>query len=321
MRSFMIAAALPLLSLSLVTACASEGELDELAGETTDDEALDGKADAASAPDGVYTYFQLKADVRRCASPYCGGSFLKRLNRTTTVCHNGANQASCYTPELDFSQAGLSIATQATLRDAAYAGALTEGVTAIVRGRFAPVGTAKVGRELGRFIVTEAWTAQSGAMTDGVFVKVKDNGLRCIAAPCPSMNERALNTSRGANIADVDYAPSGLTDAQIGELSHQMFEPSGLIIAGDRFSFKISGRPGKGRTATNAFVRLADVAAAECFVGGCSGQVCSDQEGLITTCEWREEYACYGDATCERQPSGACGWTPTPALETCLATN
>ena len=56
-----------------------------------------------------------------------------------------------------------------------------------------------------------------------------------------------------------------------------------------------------------------------CYVGGCSSQVCSDQEGVVTTCEWREEYACYQGATCERQASGSCGWTETPALTACLA--
>lgn len=56
-----------------------------------------------------------------------------------------------------------------------------------------------------------------------------------------------------------------------------------------------------------------------CFVGGCSGQLCTDREGGISTCEFRPEYACYRGATCERQPSGACGWTPTPELTACLA--
>ena len=27
----------------------------------------------------------------------------------------------------------------------------------------------------------------------------------------------------------------------------------------------------------------------DCFVGGCSGQVCSSDEEVMTTCEWREE--------------------------------
>ena len=55
-----------------------------------------------------------------------------------------------------------------------------------------------------------------------------------------------------------------------------------------------------------------------CIRTGCSGQICSD-EVVYTTCEWREEYACYASAACARQPSGQCGWTMTPELEACLA--
>jgi hypothetical protein len=42
---------------------------------------------------------------------------------------------------------------------------------------------------------------------------------------------------------------------------------------------------------------------------------------VISTCEWRDEYACYQTATCERQPDGQCGWTSTPELDACLAQN
>lgn len=55
-----------------------------------------------------------------------------------------------------------------------------------------------------------------------------------------------------------------------------------------------------------------------CYVGGCSGQVCSDDPGVITTCEWREEYACYKLSVCERQASGECGWTETDEFRQCL---
>lgn len=319
MRSFMFKAALPLISISLVAACATEGEYDELAGESDADDIAnaDGKGDVAA--DGVYTYFAIKGDVRRCASPYCGGHFLSRLNRSTTTCHDGRGAAQCYTPELDFSQSGLQPEVVDQLRGAAGEASIAPGVKAIVRGRFAKLGTSKVGAELGRFIVTEAWVAQSAAATDGVFVKVKDNGLRCIQAPCPSMTERALNSSRSAQIAEIDWTDAGLSDEQVGELGYEMFEDAGLIIAGDRFTVSVAGRKGKGRTATNAFVKLENPATSDgCFVGGCSGQICSDQEGVVSTCEWREEYACYQAATCERQPDGACGWTPTAELNACL---
>jgi len=57
----------------------------------------------------------------------------------------------------------------------------------------------------------------------------------------------------------------------------------------------------------------------ECFVGGCSGQICSDEPGGISTCEFRAEYACYRTAQCERQTTGKCSWTETPELKMCLA--
>lgn len=56
----------------------------------------------------------------------------------------------------------------------------------------------------------------------------------------------------------------------------------------------------------------------QCRPGGCSGQLCTDRSDLASTCEWREEYACYQTAICERQPSGDCGWRETPELQQCL---
>ncbi len=55
-----------------------------------------------------------------------------------------------------------------------------------------------------------------------------------------------------------------------------------------------------------------------CVKTGCSGHVCADHD-VITTCEFRPEYACYQEATCERQPNGRCGFTQTPSLTACLA--
>lgn len=56
----------------------------------------------------------------------------------------------------------------------------------------------------------------------------------------------------------------------------------------------------------------------DCYTGGCSSQVCSDKEGVITTCEYKQEYVCYKNATCERQSNGQCGWTQTPQLTSCI---
>ncbi|HEU0036994.1 MAG TPA: DUF6748 domain-containing protein [Kofleriaceae bacterium] len=307
-------AALPLFSLTLMS-CASTGVEDELAGETAGDEALDGKADGAV--DGSYTYFEISADFRKCAFPMCGGFFLDRLNRSTTVCADGHAAEACYAPELDLSESGLSAAAYDKLVEAANRSAAMPGVHAIVRGRFARTNSTPM-PELGRFVVTEVWVSQSAAPSDGVFARIIDSGIRCISAPCTTILEKGLNTSRSALIADVDYEPAQLEDSVLEQVIGDLSEPHGAIIAGDRYHFTTNGQDAKGRTATAVFRRLMETADAPCFVGGCSGQICSDQEGVISTCEWRDEYACYQTATCERQADGQCGWTETPELQACL---
>ena len=67
-------------------------------------------------------------------------------------------------------------------------------------------------------------------------------------------------------------------------------------------------------------VPTADDPAGACYKGGCSSQLCSDQPDMVSTCEYREEYACYQSAVCERQASGQCGWTETSDLRACLGT-
>ena len=58
-----------------------------------------------------------------------------------------------------------------------------------------------------------------------------------------------------------------------------------------------------------------------CYTGGCSEQICSDKEGVVSTCEYRKEYGCYKNAKCERQVNGQCGWTMTSELTICLNIN
>lgn len=308
-------AAIPLFALALAPAgCASSDTDDELAGEAED--VSESKADSA----GTYTYFELAGDTRRCVYPLCGGFWLDRLNAAKTTCHNSTSAESCYTPELDWSESGLDQAQQDLVRNAAGKGSF-QGVFAIVRGRFGKKNTTTPMPTLGRFIVTEAWVAVGEGQADGVFAKIKDNGIRCIVAPCPSTSEYALNSTRSANIAEVDFAAGDLSDAAVEGLVSDM-TAGGFIVAGDRYNFKIQGRPGKGRTATNAYRNVKNLAPAgggECFSGGCSGQICSDDPNVISTCEWRAEYACYQSATCERQSSGECGWTQTSELQACLA--
>lgn len=65
-------------------------------------------------------------------------------------------------------------------------------------------------------------------------------------------------------------------------------------------------------------VATAPTANGGCYVGGCSAQLCTDQPGAMSDCQYRSEYACYREATCKRQESGQCGWTMDSELRSCL---
>lgn len=249
------------ISILSLGACASDGVFDELAGESPDDDIAGGKADEG-AVDGAYTYFAITADMRKCAAPACGGFFLDRVNRGTTTCHDGSVAEACYAPVLDWSESGLSEGPEATLVDAAGRSALmadTGGVFALVRGRFAPVNDSTPMPELGRFIVTEAWVAETDTPASGVFVKVHDAGIKCITTPCPSLEEKGLNEGRTAIIGSIDFSLASLGESSIASFTDALFtDPAGIIIAGDRYNTSENGQTVKNRTATAAYRKLVD---------------------------------------------------------------
>jgi hypothetical protein len=104
--------------------------------------------------------------------------------------------------------------------------------------------------------------------------------------------------------------------------ANESFERVGQIVAaGGTYDFSDSPKPAAntpGTSTTPQPTKLAPVVSKACYVGGCSGQICSDRQDVVSTCEWRESYACYADAVCERQASGNCGWTMDAELRSCI---
>lgn len=240
-----------------LTSCTTAADArDEAGGASPEQAAIGGKPD--SVPNDAYTYYEVIADLRKCPSPLCGGWFLERLNRESTICVDGQEAESCYAPVLDWSEANLSVDQQSKLIDAATKDATTSGVYGIVRGVFSPTN-ATPRPELGRFVISEAWVAEGAGVSEGAFVRIKDNGLRCFAAPCPSLTETTLNTPRTTNIAELDWTPSGLSDREIEGFIGLLASPDGILIAGHRYTVHENGQTAKGRTVTNAYHRLSDV--------------------------------------------------------------
>jgi eight-cysteine-cluster-containing protein len=56
----------------------------------------------------------------------------------------------------------------------------------------------------------------------------------------------------------------------------------------------------------------------DCFKGGCSGQVCSTNQHLITTCEWISYYACFNMTSCGCV-DGKCQWESNQNFDSCMA--
>jgi hypothetical protein len=224
---------------SSLLACSTETAVDELAGEDGDGEV--GKGDESSA---TFTFFAVQPDLRACSfDARCGGFFVERPNRSTTICGRGQTAERCYVDGIDWSGTAMpkSIAMD-------YEQRLRGGEQLLLRGDIVPAAN-DAGSTLH---VKEIWTAGSAqGVVDGVFVMVKDNGIRCFRAPCPSLTETRLNSTRAANIADVDFSVSGASD-DIIELAQNALFADGVIVVGDRYYF---GGDGKGRTANQFFVK------------------------------------------------------------------
>ena len=262
----------------------------------------------ASAPDS--TFYALRADMRKCASPMCGGYFVRRVNQTLTTCANGEQMAECYIAGIDWN-----------------------GTTQVDPDRALIRGTLLTQEGYGALKVSEVWQAMADSTPSGGFYRVRDLGIRCIAAPCETHDEATLNTTIARKIAGVDLPEVNLrpeisktrmeeiSKPEMEEISKALRSNEGVLMAGSLVD--VSGPAGRSKklNATQLYLRVSGGTALKpCIKTGCSGQICAD-ETMMSTCEYRKEYECYKSATCERQADGNCGFTKTPALTSCLVLN
>jgi hypothetical protein len=172
---------------------------------------------------GRFTFFTIRHDERKCVSPLCGGFFLKRVNRSTTICADDTRRNECYVAELDLARLGATPEQEGQLVD--HAGQfLVRG--SILAKRFPSFGN------LGVFRADEAWQGHENVTASGTFSRVGDAGIVCITFPCLSFTGEKLNSSRPIErIAGVDL--EGIVpDPSDGRA--QLDQPFGLMVAGHR---------------------------------------------------------------------------------------
>lgn len=253
-----------------------------------------------SSSDANSTFFTFRPDMRKCASPMCGGYFVKRVNQALTRCANGRYSAECYVVNIEWNGAAEIEAKRALLRGSLITRGNRRGKYSVLR-------------------VTESWQSLSDDQATGEYYRVRDLGIRCIAAPCETHHEAKLNTSLQRKIAGVSLATADEPTDQLSEALKAMVNAGGVIVVGTHAS--VTGPAGRSQTlkASQFYLRANSNAALKpCIKTGCSEQICAD-ETVMSTCEYRPEYACYKKATCERQADGDCGFTQTKVLLSCLA--
>lgn len=246
------------------------------------------------------TFYLARPDLRKCASPMCGGYFIRQVNYGLTRCANGRQMSECYVSSIDWNGA-----------------AEVEVNRALLRGSIVTKGN-RNGR-YGVLRVSEVWRAADDDKPYGDFFRVRDLGIRCIAAPCLTHQETKLNTPAARKIAGVDLNEASAGGDVTQQAQTAMTSKTGIIVAGGHAT--VTGPAGRALTlkASQFYLQQSNsVSMKPCVRTGCSGQICADHE-VISTCEYKPEYDCYKKATCERQANGDCGFTKTKELTDCLA--
>jgi Kazal-type serine protease inhibitor domain len=255
----MLTRSLFLASIFAVALPACGGQTDSAPG--GDDEA---KADLTS---GGGAYYLIRSDAK-------GNSFVKRVNFATTTCADGTSSAECAVAAVDYSLANLDETDMSAVA----------GRPMIVRGSLSSTGLA----------AKEVWIAAAGSAGNGyapvsaMLYRVKDNGVRCVAAPCPSDRETKLNGTTARDIAGIDLSSVGASDEQINAAYVAMTGDDGAFVDGT--NAPVSGKGGSylQLVAANFYVRLAH---------GTTGQSCGSIAGIT----------CGASQWCDPTPNDACG--------------
>ncbi|MDY6864103.1 MAG: DUF6748 domain-containing protein [Thermodesulfobacteriota bacterium] len=196
------------------------------------------------------TYWTIQKDYRKCMYPMCGGYWVKRVNRAQTPCADRELKEQCYVVDLDWSATDLSELQISELENSLN--------MLLVRGEREEASFFDI--QEGTFYnlkVQEAWLAVTDEKARGWFVRLYDNGVRCITTPCASIDQAFLNTVFTISIHEVDLLATNATDEQITDGMNAIFNSEdGLIAAGTNKFFIEDFSIGINFWATQFFLRV-----------------------------------------------------------------
>jgi len=233
-------------------------------GASDDSVAGDLKGDGTG---GGGTYYLIRTDSN-------GASFVKRANFATTTCADGSAAAECSIAAVDYSLAKLDQGDMS----------LVAGRPMIVRGTLSSSGLS----------AREVWVAAVGtagteyATVNAMIYRVKDNGVRCVTAPCPSDRETKINGTTTRDVAGVILTGVGATDEQINDAYVAIGGSDGTFVDGTNVAVSGKGGTYQQLVATNFYTRVAH---------STTGKQCGSIAGLT----------CAANEWCDPTPANACG--------------
>jgi len=200
-----------------LAACASNSA-DSADFEADDAAGIDGKADSLAS---TSTYYVGRPDLRRCVSPYCGGTWVHRANFKRTRCADGNWSSECYVFDID---------VQALQVDDYLASTVTDGFDvgrAVLRGKLAVVA----GNTVASLIASEAWLSTDGTApaSGDLFYRATDS-IRCLTTPCNAIHVAKLNSTIARNV-DVDLSTVPGSDEDRQAATDDLLGQPGLVIA------------------------------------------------------------------------------------------
>ncbi len=178
-----------------------------------------------------------RIDARKCAYPLCGGYFVKAVNSTLTRCADGKLARECHAVELDTRALGWSDEQRAKFEASFGTG------KALVKGALEPQPRGLYTGEVLR--LTQAWQAQGGNKRPlGTFFSLKNNGIVCIQAPCPSFSLTTLNRPATERTIDgPDFTPAHAS-AEAVQAAWAAMEQGPILTTGAVVPFPAGGLQG-----------------------------------------------------------------------------
>ena len=292
-------------SLSLVALTVTLSAFSSLMGcaAASEEEATDGieeatSEDALSTNRNADYYIVTRQDQRRCVSPLCGGVFVKRVNQAKTRCADGRLQDDCYVGTFNYRALGLSADEQSDF------GAKFTGKQALVRATLRR--STFNGSVIGKLDVAEGWEGASGAVADGTFYRVADNGIRCIQAPCPSQTAYTLNSRDQMNVTTTQLGntnpPASRSEIAAGEAA--LWTREGVLLSGGIAIPRCApgGRCGGPMAMASEFYLRVKAKPTSRACGGRAGNTCGTKEycamDVSDICGWAD-----AQGTCKTRPT------------------